>query len=78
MFRSDWSIKPNGQAYLDLVFGDWWTDEDLTADATAKHGAGIKGDYEFSATFGEYAASVATTLSDGGLQLQLAHAVLAR
>ena len=28
MFRNDWSIKPNGEAYLDLVFDQWWTDED--------------------------------------------------
>lgn len=25
LWRKDWSIKPSGQAYLDLVFRDWWT-----------------------------------------------------
>ena len=26
LYRSDFSIKPNGQAYEDLVFGEWWSD----------------------------------------------------
>lgn len=26
LYRTDFSIKPNGQAYEDLVFGNWWTD----------------------------------------------------
>ncbi len=33
LFNLDWSIKPNGQAYLDLVYDEWWTDETLTTDA---------------------------------------------
>lgn len=37
MWRKDWSIKPAGQAYLDLIFGQWWTNERATtaADGTA-------------------------------------------
>ena len=26
LYRQDFSAKPNGQAYEDLVFGNWWTD----------------------------------------------------
>lgn len=26
LYREDFSIKPNGQVYEDLVFGRWWTD----------------------------------------------------
>jgi len=26
LFRKDWRVKPNGQAYLDLVLKEWWTD----------------------------------------------------
>jgi endo-1,4-beta-xylanase len=33
LFRRDWAVKPNGQAYLDLVFDEWWTDEELTTGA---------------------------------------------
>jgi len=27
LWDKDWNIKPNGQAWLDLVFKEWWTDE---------------------------------------------------
>jgi hypothetical protein len=26
-YRKDWSLKPAGAAYRDLVLGDWRTDE---------------------------------------------------
>ena len=26
LYRQDFSVKPNGQAYEDLVFGSWWSD----------------------------------------------------
>ena len=35
LYRNDFSIKPNGQAYEDLVFGNWWTD----ARGTTRGGA---------------------------------------
>lgn len=28
-----WNIRPNGEAYMDLVFKRWWTDERLATDA---------------------------------------------
>jgi GH35 family endo-1,4-beta-xylanase len=33
LWRADWSIKPGGQAYVDLVTKTWWTDATLTTDA---------------------------------------------
>jgi len=32
LWRKDWSIKPAGEAWVDLVRGKWWTDETLTTD----------------------------------------------
>lgn len=32
LFRKDWSLKPSGQVYIDLVLGDWWTRERGTTD----------------------------------------------
>jgi endo-1,4-beta-xylanase len=32
VFRADWSLKPSGQAWLDLVHQRWWTSAALTAD----------------------------------------------
>ena len=51
LYRQDWSIKPNGQAWLDLVKRDWWTNADGKTDI---HGAyqtrGFYGQYEITAT----------------------------
>jgi hypothetical protein len=73
MFRSDWSLKPNGEEYLDLVFNQWWTDEELAANTVGEATVrGFKGEYEVSAEFGEFADSMTATLMNGGLNLQLA------
>ena len=52
MFRKDWSAKPNGVVYQDLVFEKWWTDESGRTDRA--------GDYQTSAFLGEYEISVST------------------
>jgi endo-1,4-beta-xylanase len=33
LWRKDWSIKPAGQVWRDLVFKQWWTDEAVTTGA---------------------------------------------
>ncbi|MFG0247861.1 MAG: endo-1,4-beta-xylanase, partial [Phycisphaeraceae bacterium JB051] len=49
LFRKDWSIKPNGQAYKDLVFGKWWTDvKTKTNDNGAINVRGFLGDYKLT------------------------------
>ncbi len=72
LFRSDWSIKPNGQAYLDLVFDEWWTQEVITAD---EEGAGtvrgFKGDYNVSVTANGITEMANAFLSDNGLSLEV-------
>jgi hypothetical protein len=51
LFNKDWSIKPNGQAYKDLVFGKWWTDESLKTDAQGSiNTRGFLGDYTLTIT----------------------------
>jgi GH35 family endo-1,4-beta-xylanase len=46
MFDADWSIQPTGEAWRDLVMGEWWTDE---TGRTGNDGRlivrGFKGDY---------------------------------
>jgi len=72
LWRSDWSIKPNGQAYLDLVYKDWWTD---TKGNTAANGAfvtrGFTGDYEVTVTAGGKTKTVQTALPTAGQTLQV-------
>ena len=33
MFRHDWTRKPNGDAFYDLVYKQWWTDTAVSTDA---------------------------------------------
>ena len=46
MIRKDWSLKPNAQAWMDLVLKEWWTDVNTT---TGSDGScvtrGFLGDY---------------------------------
>ena len=45
-FRRDWTVKPSGQAFFDLVYNDWWTEETITTDANGRANVrGFKGDY---------------------------------
>ena len=72
LFNSDWSIKPNGQAFMDLVFDNWWTDEDvLTAGNGIADLRGFKGEYEFTISRNGEQQVVTAQLTDGGLVLDV-------
>lgn len=46
LFRSDWSLKPAGEAYIDLVFNQWWTDETGYTNGSGHYAVrGYTGDY---------------------------------
>ena len=53
LIRKDWTLKPNGQAWLDLVRKEWWTDLIV---ATGPDGSctarGFLGDYQITVTAG--------------------------
>lgn len=34
LFDMDWNLKPAGERFNQLVFGDWWTEETTTSDAS--------------------------------------------
>ena len=47
LFRQDWSLKPNGIAWSNLVFKEWWTSTNAIVDANgAVTVRGFKGDYD--------------------------------
>ena len=46
LWRKDWSIKPAGKMWKELVFKQWWTNEERTTDAS--------GFCEVSAFLGDY------------------------
>ncbi|MFK7820375.1 MAG: endo-1,4-beta-xylanase [Planctomycetaceae bacterium] len=46
LYRADFSIKPNGQAYEDLVFGSWWSDVRGTTQDGSFVSNVFQGDYD--------------------------------
>jgi GH35 family endo-1,4-beta-xylanase len=72
MFRNDWSAKPNGQAWLDLIFDEWWTDETVATAADGKTTVrAFRGDHEVSATYKGSSVDEAVHVGAGGATLQL-------
>jgi GH35 family endo-1,4-beta-xylanase len=50
IFRRDWSLKPAGQAWMDLVLKEWWTDATVTTGADGRAAVqGFLGRYEVTA-----------------------------
>ena len=61
LFRSDFSIKPNGQAYEDLVFGDWWSVTRGTTRGGQVQSKVFTGDFDVVVTWnGQTISSIAT------------------
>ncbi|WP_293910492.1 endo-1,4-beta-xylanase [Deinococcus sp.] len=53
LYRQDWSIKPNGQAFKDLIFWKWWTRASGQTSAAGTYSTrGFYGDYKLSVTVG--------------------------
>ena len=72
LFRSDWSIKPNGQAYVDLVFDEWWTEESLAADASGDADLrGFKGTHEVTVTWAGSEVVALATIDGAGNVLSI-------
>lgn len=72
MFRTDWSAKPNGQAWLDLVYGEWWTDETLATDEDGEAALrAFRGDHEIAATYKGSTVTANVHIGVGGLTTQL-------
>jgi GH35 family endo-1,4-beta-xylanase len=50
LFYKDWTLKPSGEAFIDLVFNEWWTSENVQTD--------INGEYTVRAFKGKYKIKV--------------------
>lgn len=73
MFYPDWSLKPSGQAWIDLTQKQWWTNLQGTSDARGKYlGRGFLGDYEVTATSGGKSRTVKMSLAKEGGVVTLA------
>lgn len=53
MFRQDWSLKPAGQTFIDMVFNEWWTNASGQTDPSGEFKVrGFKGKYKISVDAG--------------------------
>ena len=73
LYRRDWSLKPAGQAWQDLVFEQWWTDE---SGKTGRDGVcktrGFLGEYEIVATYRGTSKTLKTKLAKDGASVAIA------
>lgn len=71
-YNRDWTIRPNGQAYRDLVYGKWWTNENGTTDSQGQYSLrGFYGDYEIDASKGNDLAVSNISHTQEGTQIEL-------
>ena len=65
MFRRDWTLKPNGVTWSNLVFKTWWTDASLATDAEgAARVRAFKGRHQVHAALGSVTAEQTIELTD--------------
>lgn len=50
LFRQDWSRTPAGDVFVDLLFNQWWTEEDLQIENGLASTDAYKGTYEITYT----------------------------
>ncbi len=72
-FRRDWSVKPAGQAWMDLVLKEWWTRAEGRTDGRGEFKVrGFLGDYEVEAEAGGRKKAAAVTLGRPGSAAKIA------
>jgi endo-1,4-beta-xylanase len=51
LYRQDWSIKPNGKVWNDLIFKQWWTNVSGSSSSQGTYSTrGFLGDYKITVT----------------------------
>ncbi len=72
LYRKDWSIKPAGEAWLDLVFKEWWTRvEGMSGADGILTARGFLGKYKVTVSSAERTRTVETELSAGGSRISI-------
>ncbi|MGL4941701.1 MAG: endo-1,4-beta-xylanase [Thermoguttaceae bacterium] len=71
-YRSDWSLKPAGQVWLDLVMRDWWTNSDAKTNADGVATVrGFLGDYTITVSRGDKRKTIECSLPKTGTQIEV-------
>jgi endo-1,4-beta-xylanase len=72
LYRKDWTVKPNGRVWEELVFKEWWTDE---RGQTGEDGlfavGGFLGDYEIEVEHAGRKVTVPARLERGGTLVRI-------
>lgn len=64
-YNEDWTLRPHGKKYRDLVFDAWWTDESGETDDTGRYTTrGFKGRYKLTAEKGALSGETTVTLDE--------------
>ncbi len=67
-YDSDWTLRPHGEQYHDLVYDEWWTEEDGETDVDGAYATrAFRGEYEITVEYEGESATRTTTLSEGGV-----------
>lgn len=71
-YRTNWSIKPAGQVWIDLVTKKWWTDIDAKTKADGKLSVrGFLGDYEITVRKNGKMKTVPAIIPKGGTRIKI-------
>ncbi|MFK8112028.1 MAG: endo-1,4-beta-xylanase [Rubripirellula sp.] len=73
LLNDDFSVRPHGQVYEDLVFGSWWTDQRGTSRGGQVVADVFKGDYEITVSIGDqvYETTLSDFAADGAMNISL-------
>jgi GH35 family endo-1,4-beta-xylanase len=72
LYRADWTLKPNGKAWYDLVFHRWWTNTDGRTDDRGRYRTrGFLGDYEITVSKGGRTRTVRASVPRNGIVLSI-------
>jgi GH35 family endo-1,4-beta-xylanase len=71
-FRPDWSLRPAGRAWKDLVFRDWWSvAEGRTGPDGVFRARGFLGDYDVRVEAGGLTNTLPARLERGGTSIEV-------
>jgi endo-1,4-beta-xylanase len=72
LYRGDWSLKPAGEIWKDLVFRQWWTDVQGSTDQSGVYKRqAFLGEYEVTVTRNNRSVTVNTALPKEGTAVKI-------
>jgi GH35 family endo-1,4-beta-xylanase len=72
LWNKDWTLRPNGRVWLDLVTKEWWTDTNGMTAADGKFStSGFCGDYEITVQSGQKQTTQKMRLTRAGTTVRV-------